>query len=186
MFFGEAVFQGGLVVNLERLNDMVNRAHNEIGKYKFTVTLSPKKMIWNKYDFESLDWESICYGEAEITKVPDDKRGVYAFAVCTGSNVLPPHSYILYIGIAGRNSNRSLRERYKDYLTESKVRKREGIARMIVDWYEVLRFFFAPVDDTVSSADLQKLEKQLNTALMPPFSKGDLDADTKRKQRAFP
>ncbi|WP_296714943.1 hypothetical protein, partial [Tistrella sp.] len=35
------------------------------------------------------------------------------------------------------------------------------------------------------SDDLQALEKQLNTALMPPFSEGDLEADTKQKRRAF-
>jgi len=37
----------------------------------------------------------------------------------------------------------------------------------------------------VSSDDLKELEKQLNTALMPPFSEGDLEADTKQKRRAF-
>ncbi|WP_157776577.1 hypothetical protein [Nitratireductor aquibiodomus] len=56
---------------------------------------------------------------------------------------------------------------------------------MIGTWHQVLRFFFAPVDDAVSSADLQLLEKQLNTAFMPPFSEGDLEAETKRKRRAF-
>ena len=56
---------------------------------------------------------------------------------------------------------------------------------MIGTWNEVLRFFFAPVGDEVSSEDLKTLEQQLNTALMPPFSEGDLEADTKRKRRAF-
>ena len=60
--------------------------------------------------------------------------------------VLPPHEYILYIGIAGYNSQRSLRERYKDYLNAKKVIKRAKIARMIGTWHEVLRFFFAPVE----------------------------------------
>jgi hypothetical protein len=42
-----------------------------------------------------------------------------------------------------------------------------------------------PVEDDFSSADLEKLEMQLNTALMPPFSEGDLEAETKKKRRAF-
>ena len=57
---------------------------------------------------------------------------------------------------------------------------------MIVDWHDVLRFFFAPVDDSVSSDDLKKLERQLNNALLPPFSRGDLDAGIKSQRRAFP
>ena len=56
---------------------------------------------------------------------------------------------------------------------------------MIGNWHNVLRFFFAAVDDGVSSDDLKKLEIQLNTALQPPYAINDLEAETKRKQRAF-
>ena len=56
---------------------------------------------------------------------------------------------------------------------------------MIGAWHEVLRFFFAPVDDDFSSEDLRRLEMQLNTALLPPFSKRDIDADVKMKREAF-
>lgn len=72
---------------------------------------------------------------------------------------LPPHGYILYIGIAGRNSDRSLQERYKDYLNTPKVVKRDRIARMIGNWHNILCFFYAPIEDGVSSEELQELEK---------------------------
>ena len=142
-------------------------------------------MMAGGHAIPSLAWDSISYGREELDKVPDDKRGVYAFAICQKDAVLPPHGYILYIGIAGYNSKRALRERYKDYLSESKVIKRAKIARMIGTWNEVLRFFFAPVDENVSSEELKKLELQLNTALIPPFSQKDLEANVKRKLRAF-
>ena len=100
------------------------------------------------------------------------------------SEVLPPHGYILYIGIAGRNSERSLRERYKDYLYPKKVIKRGGIQR-VMNWRSVLQFVFAPVDDTVTTEDLQRLERQLNTALIPPFSEQDMDAGVRAKRRAW-
>lgn len=138
------------------------------------------------YVVECLSWDSISYGDSELNQVPNDRRGVYAFAVCHQSNVLPPHGYVLYIGIAGRNSDRSLRERYRDYLTPGRLSKRDGIKAMIGRWHEVLRFFFAPVGDDFSSDDLQKLERQLNTALIPPYSVRDMDADVKRKRKAFP
>lgn len=50
---------------------------------------------------------------------------------------------------------------------------------MIGTWHKVLRFYFAPIEDDVTSDDLQVFEKQLNTALLPVFSEGDLDAGTK-------
>jgi hypothetical protein len=65
------------------------------------------------------------------------------------------------------------------------VIKRARIARMIGNWHQVLKFFYAPIEDDVSSADLKKIEQQLNTALMPPFSEGDLEAGTRLKRRAF-
>lgn len=168
--------------------DFVNSANTEIGKFQISMTLSPEKLQTKIYTVSSLNWDSILYNDsANINKVPNDKRGVYAFAICFPNQVLPPHGYILYIGIAGRDSARTLRDRYKDYLNEKKVIKRANIARIIGTWSEseVLHFYFAPVEDAVSSEELQELEKQLNTALLPPFSEGDLDAETKKKRRAF-
>lgn len=173
-------------MNLQSFVDFAEEAHDEIGKYRLDgMILSPDKMRFNEFCVRALEWQSIKYGDAEIEQVPDNRRGVYAFALSEQSAVLPPHGYILYIGIAGRKSNRSLRARYRDYLNEKKVKKRSRIARMIGTWHQVLRFYFVPVDDNFSPEDLEKLEEQLNTALMPPFSEGDLEAETKRKRRAF-
>jgi hypothetical protein len=172
-------------MNVDELVDFANEAADEVGKYQLQIFLPPKKILAHGYEIPNLSWESIPYGEHEIEEVPNDKRGIYAFAICHHSAVLPPHGYVLYVGIAGRRSSRSLRSRYRDYLSVSKVKKRDRIARMIGHWHEVLRFFFAPIDDAVSSEQLEKMEQQLNAALLPPFSEGDLDADTKRKKRAF-
>ena len=96
-------------------------------------------------DFGPLDWIPSSYGSREIDKVPDDKRGIYAFAVCVDDNVLPPHGYVMYVGMAGRDSNRSLRERYADYLKQSYVVKRTTMAVLIGHWHEVLRFLLCTV-----------------------------------------
>ena len=172
-------------MDLSEITDFVNQANNEIGKFQVTMTLSPTKLAFNAFNVGSLAWGSIKYGKAEIDKVPDDKRGIYAFSIHHPSQVLPPHGHILYIGIAGRASDRSLKARYKDYLNPRKVIKRERIARMIGTWHQVLRFHFAPIDDSMTSEQLEQLEKDLNTALLPPFSEGDLEAETKKKRRAF-
>lgn len=172
-------------MDLESLIDFANEATETIAKHTVSVTLSPKQMLADDYAISALPWDSIDYGEDELEKVPDDKRGIYAFVVCKNNDVLPSHGYVLYIGIAGRDSDRPLRARYKDYLNAKSVRKRASIARMIGTWHSVLRFFFAPIDANVSSDDLKTIEKQLNTALLPPFSKGDLEADIKQQRRAF-
>ena len=168
----------------DELADFVNVSAERL-KYRIPVNLEPNRLIAADSDLQPLAWQSIPYGPDEIHKVPDDKRGIYAFAVSYPSDVLPPHGYILYIGMAGRDSNRSLRARYRDYLNRKAVRKRPQIARMIVCWRPILRFWFAPVEDTVTPADLQNIELCLNTAFMPPLSINDMDAETKQQRRAF-
>ena len=172
-------------LNLDSPIDFANRASEQIGRYRIKVTLSPALLMADDYDLNPLSWCSIQYGDEEIHKVPDNKRGVYAFAVCQQSEVLPPHGYVLYIGIAGKDSDRPLRERYKDYLNNKKIMKRTKIAMMIGNWRQVLRFFYAPVDDAFPTEALQKLERQLNTALLPPYSDRDMVAEVRDMRRAF-
>ena len=168
----------------DELEDFVNASAEQL-KYQFTVVLEPDKLAAADATLQPLAWQSIPYGRDEIDRVPDDKRGIYAFAVCYRSDVLPSHSYILYIGMAGHDSRRSLRARYRDYLNRRSLLKRERIARMVVCWGPILRFFFAPVEESVSSDELKHIERQLNTALMPPLSINDLDAETRQRRRAF-
>ena len=173
-------------MDIDSLVDFANDANAAIGNFRVTVTLSPDTLTAGEHVIPALTWDSVSYGDGdEVDRVPADRRGVYAFAVCQNNNVLPPHGYILYIGIAGQDSERPLRDRYKDYLNEKKVLKRASIARMIGTWHRVLRFYFAPVADDISSDDLKTLERQLNTALMPPFSERDLEAVIRRQRRAF-
>ena len=174
-------------MSFDLLRDFANKSNRELGDYRLTFILSPDKMRRDDYDVGELDWDSIHFGDpAEIEKVPDDKRGIYALTVCHPSEILPPHGYVLYIGIAGRRSDRALRERYKDYLNEKQIQKvRPALAYAIGNWQDVLRFYFAPVDAGLSSENLEGLEERINTALMPPYSFGDLEAETKRKKKAF-
>lgn len=175
-------------MELDSVIEFSDMAIQEIAKYELSFILNVENITTENYSVGALNWDSIKYGEAELQRVPNDKRGVYAFVVCLHEfdYILPTHGYIMYIGISGRRSARPLRERYREYLNQTKILRRRHIARMIGTWHKVLRFFFAPVDDDVSSDDLMALEKQLNTALLPPFSKADLDADTKAKRGAFP
>ena len=172
-------------MNLDDLIDFANQVSQDISRYWRPFVLNPARLLADDFVVQSLEWHAVRYGRDELNQVPDDRRGVYAFAVRIESDVLPPHGYILYMGIAGEDSDRPLRERYREYLIPSKVRSRDGIARMIGDWHEVLQFMFAPVDDNMPTQDLQRLETQLNTALIPPYSERDIDADVRARRRAF-
>lgn len=172
-------------MTLDDIKDFARRADEEIGRYTTDVTLNPERMLNDEYAVANLHWDSIKYGPDHLNQVPDDKRGVYAFTVGVPSTVLPPHGYVLYIGIAGRRSNRSLKSRYGDYLNPKKVLKRPKIAMMIGTWQPVLRFMFAPVDDALTSSDLERLEVQLNTALIPPYSQQDIDAEIATYRKAW-
>lgn len=170
----------------EGYDDFANRANEDVGRYQLQSVLNPDKLMQENFVVKKLNWESIAYGnENELNKIPN-KRGVYAFTVLVPGAVLPPHGYILYIGIAGRNSSRSLRERYKDYLNVNKIiKERPRLAYAFGNWRKVTRFFFAPVGSNITSKKLQLLEKQLNTALIPRYAMGDIEAETKATRKAF-
>jgi len=126
-------------------------------------------MTASTYIVPSLVWSYVSYGNpAQLELVPADKRGIYAFTISHPHNVLPPRAYVLYIGIAGRDSDRPLRDRYKDYLNAKKVcKERPHIANILGNWHSVMQFFFAPIDDQVSPNDLKTLEKQPSGSLQP-------------------
>lgn len=175
----------GMAIDFDDIDDFARGAVEAIAQFKIEFILSSDQLLDENYTLPGLNWMSVPYGEDDVNTVPDDRRGIYAFAVCKESPVLPPHCYVLYIGIAGRKSDRSLRSRYKDYLNVKKVLKRDRIARMVGTWRTVLRFYYAPVDEHVTSEQLEELEKELNGTLLPPLSEGDLEAGIKRQRRAF-
>ena len=61
-------------MDLDSVVDLANHANDEIGKFKFEVILSPKKLQRDDYLLDALNWGSILYDDADdLEKVPDDK-----------------------------------------------------------------------------------------------------------------
>ena len=163
--------------------DIINR---DMKVFEQWFILNPSRLMEGNFVIDKLNWESISLGnKAEISKVPNDKRGIYAFVICWENSILPQHGYVLYIGIAGEDSDRSLRERYREYLRKSHIDKRDHISYAIGTWHKVIRFFFAPIDDDIESEDLKLLEEQIHDALLPPYGRRDFSAETRRRMRAF-
>ena len=169
----------------EAFLDIIREDESLLGQFAVTFMLSPPLLSPIGSKLPALVWDWVPYGREQASKVPNDKRGVYAFVIATADTSVPTHGYVCYIGIAGRKSNRSLRARYGDYLNEKAIAKRRHIAHLIGKWHQVLKFYFAPVNDDVTSEDLQLIERNLNDAFMPPFSRKDFSATIGGKRKAF-
>ena len=160
-------------------------ALRELAAYRFNLLLDTRVILGLSEHEHPLNWNSIGFGANEIDKVPDDKRGIYAFVISDQRTFLPPHGYVMYIGIAGRNSNRSLRARYEDYLITSQVVRRPLINALITRWCPILRFHFAPVSADISSPQLKSIERRLITAFLPPCCQNDVEGIIRRRVAAF-
>ena len=172
-------------LDLTELADENDAALAAIKKYELRFILNTQKISDLDGSENPLTWNSIGFGKQEINKVPDDREGVYAFVVSHLRNFLPPHGYIMYIGLSGKNSFRSLRDRYSDYFKQSELQRRPRIKRMIVQWHPLLRFHFAPVAKNLPRTELKALEERLITAFLPPCCKGEIAADTRKMMAAF-
>lgn len=169
----------------QRLFDIVEEAERDIGDYRLPFILPAPKLAALNSQLPPMTWNSVPYHPDTASEVPDDKRGTYAFVIATPGDYLPPHGYVCYVGIAGEDSERPLQSRYKDYFTRSKVEKRLHVSRMLTKWWQILQFFYAPVSDDTPTQELQRIERTLNSAFLPPFARGDLDAVVAAQRKAF-
>lgn len=125
-------------------------------------------------ELPELEWKKVSFTEMSRAEVPREK-GVYAFAVEINHNFLMPITHILYVGKAGDvNSNNTLWRRYYDYLRTEKISDRVRIAGMLQRWKGCLSYYYAVVDDGVSTA---KVEETLLDILIPPYNRGDFSAE---------
>lgn len=120
-----------------------------------------------------LNWQKLRFNENNKASISNE-RGIYAFVVSIANTLIPQHGYIVYIGITGARNPRSLKARYADYLRERRLgSKRPRIRTMFSLWGDHLDFWFAPCPDT--DLDLEVLERELNTLIIPPFVEKDFE-----------
>jgi hypothetical protein len=71
---------------------------------------------WRKFKTRfNLDWRKTRFAATTRSIIPRE-RGIYVFTVELSPTKLPPHSYILYVGITGNQSDANLATRYNQYL----------------------------------------------------------------------
>lgn len=130
---------------------------------------------WRKFRSRyKLSWEKIRFIPANQHLVPQ-ARGIYAFTLELSPTKLPPHGYILYVGITGDVSSSNLNIRYGQYLSNLRNEDvRPAVLYMMSNWRNDLYFNFIPLPNPRIS--LEKLEKAFINSVIPPVNKRDLDA----------
>lgn len=91
---------------------------------------------------------------------------------------------ILYVGQSGHgSSNHNLKKRFGDYLYYQKNgSSRPAVDRMLVEFSEDLKFYFAAMPNAKSS--LKKVEQKLLSAIVPPINQADFDVEVKIARKA--
>jgi hypothetical protein len=161
--------------------DLTQFVNAKLKPYRETFTLSPKQL--RKFATTAkLDWAKVKFTAGNHSFVPL-ARGVYAFVVEHNISQLPPHGYVMYVGITGDSGKHNLRRRYGNYLRDKRIDKRAGIHYMLNNWAASMYFHYAVVSDKRYS--LATLESQIADALIPPFNKQDFSAEIRKATKAF-
>lgn len=134
------------------------------------------KTHWDTYTEPpiSLNWKCVKFDRDNANQIPTEK-GIYAFFIEPRIAKFPTHGYLAYLGQAGHKSERNLRKRFGDYLSEKNKPKRPLVHFMLNTWENYLYFYYAEVDPT--QTDLKQLEQKLLDTFMPPFSERGYSAE---------
>lgn len=153
-----------------------------------TIKCAPYPSKWKKFsDRYDLAWKKVEFSEEKKEQIPE-KPGIYCFFVGHEFGALPPVGYALYVGIVGisekQKSLRTLRRRYAEYLSEKDNPAGRNHVRWFLNVFKGELVFLCAVSD-MSPDDLKAMERALNDALMPPFSKRDFSAAVATQRNAW-
>jgi hypothetical protein len=155
---------------------------NKLKIFEKSFTLSPQQL--RKFvTTAKVDWKKVKFTQGNNRFIPP-ARGIYAFVVEHNISQLPPHGYVMYVGITGdTGSSHNLRRRYGNYLRDRRVDKRPGVHYMLNNWAPSLYFHYAVIADKRYS--LSRLETEMADALIPPFNTQDFSAEIRKAKKAF-
>lgn len=126
----------------------------------------------------NLVWDTLPFRRGGGAALPETS-GFYCFIV---ANMLPNLPAVFYPLYAGETDN--LRRRYRNYVTEkNSPNGRYHVRKFLHVFAGETVFTFAQYD--ADKADLRRIEKKLNDALMPPYSHRDYSAEVKAAKGAW-
>lgn len=120
----------------------------------------------------------------DVRKIPHDKGGIYMYVVKPPIPV-PYMPMIMYIGRARNNGKtQNLAKRVGSYDNEAHnvYRGRKWIRKLFRNYAEYLYVLYLPLD---RNEDIDKLEKELIVAVIPPFNEDLIQKSLKEGRGAF-
>lgn len=138
---------------------------------------------WRKFSASvPLQWQRVKFWPGAKENIPE-QRGIYVFTIEAEGLGLPPHGYILYVGITGNTSAANLRKRYSQYVRNLiNEDGRPKVFAMLKRWRDELIFYFVPIPET--TVDLTQIEKSFINSVRPPVNEADFDADIADAKKA--
>lgn len=138
-----------------------------------------------------LSWREYRYADVQQPGalnqiIPEEEPGIYVFYARPDRLVYRFPQFAFYVGISNeRNSQRSLRERLKEYVPSAvkTIKKRKNVHRMLQLYYGQIWVAFAL--SSVPSGQLEQVEEKLHGFVHPCFSRRDFPPDVKGQQQAF-
>ena len=158
-------------------------------------SFSTDPVLWHRHTPDEwafdLTWNEYRYAEvispAQVdTTIGSDDPGLYMFYVRPERTLCSFPRFPFYVGISNeRNSNRSLRDRLKDYLPTHITQrlKRDNIDQMLQMYYGVLWVAYALAPRP--GAELAELEKKLHGFVYPCYNRRDFPGDILTQRRRF-
>lgn len=141
----------------------------------------------NRSQLEALSWTTVRYCEAAKNGHIDDldkhRIGIYVFIARPEHQIMSLPHFVLYVGIAGENSNRSLRDRLRDYFRIRQIQKRENIHKFLQLYYHETYIMYTYFDGP--SEDLKALEVALHEFFQPKIPIREYSPETKSARRAW-
>jgi hypothetical protein len=153
------------------------------------IRCAPYPKRWKDFARKyKLTWKAIRFTKSLQQSVPD-APGIYCFLVSHSHPSVPAVGYPLYVGVTGISKNkgavpRTLRTRFGEYIREKHSQEGRLHVRKFLKVFErELLFMCAP--ESMSPEAMTEMEKQLNDALMPPYSIKDFTGEVGAQRRAW-
>ena len=114
-------------MNLDEITDFANDVNREIASYAPDIILNPDRLLADDFTIPRLNWYAVSYGEDDLNLVPDDKRGIYAFAVRIDNPDIPS-TWLYPIHWHSRKKFQSFVERTLPRLSQHEEGNKTGLA----------------------------------------------------------
>ena len=148
---------------MKEVHDLIDE-QDDMKAHIHQFSLWPK--LWLEYTQQhsfSFDWQIFPLKADQIGNIPE-KPGVYTLLIQPSIALHPLCSYLAYVGM----TDRTLRERFKEYLSEKKrITGRPKVLRLLNKYEDHVYFCCAEVDD---QGLITQIEDALIGAWVPPFN----------------